>query len=310
MNDEDSRTEIARLKKADRAEVARLIRRYPHLSDEELLLKLEEIKSRRLMALAGVIAVLAILCCGGFGSLLTIIGSVASSGSRSLHDQCDSAVGPSSTEVPSSIEQSPVPQTRPSPAPTTNPFAQLTIAPDETASEWLRECVAAMRYAPFQQPASRTANTGIAAACARQLLTDPLLWTNSPPQGEADLARKVTYWASSAAVSGSCSSAISTVPPMINPPAGQGCAAPYPSGARSPVILPEETRRQAYCGQRVHPSAVSPGDLVFWDFKRNAATRVAVAVDADEMLTIDTGGQLRHERIPSQVDVRVKRVLS
>jgi hypothetical protein len=50
--------------------------------------------------------------------------------------------------------------------------------------------------------------------------------------------------------------------------------------------------------------------LVFWDFKRNAATRVAVAVDADEMLTIDTGGQLRHERIPSQVDVRVKRVLS
>lgn len=101
---------------------------------------------------------------GLFGTvivLVLIIGGATSSIASDLHYQCDSAVGPDPSETvtpsrapaagPSTTRSAPAART--SIAPTTNPFAELTIAPDDTsASDWQRACTTALKDAPYQSP--------------------------------------------------------------------------------------------------------------------------------------------------------------
>ncbi|WP_342217235.1 NlpC/P60 family protein, partial [Nocardia wallacei] len=76
------------------------------------------------------------------------------------------------------------------------------------------------------------------------------------------------------------------------------------------VVLPVSVAGQAACGQRVAVSAMSAGDLVFWDFRDNAPTRVGVAVGGAQLVTVEPGtGQAVQQFVPANADVRVKRVL-
>lgn len=264
--------------------------------------------------------------------LLLIVGGATSSIASDLHYQCDSAVGPdpSQTVTPSPAAGRPGARSGPaagvSTAPTTNPFAELTIAPDDTsASPWQRACATALKDAPYQSPPLLTGSAGIGAECARELalteLTTPSAsGAQSGAGGRGDAAeftRSVIYRASAAQLTGRCDLAAG---PAAPPPPAE--AAGQPSGSarracgqsdaagRGVLVLPNTIAAQGACGQRVDPSAVSAGDLVFWNYRSNAPTRVGIAVSAARLVTADpvTGG-LVESVIPSTNDVRVKRVL-
>ncbi|MGK8520070.1 hypothetical protein ACRS6B_00185 [Nocardia asteroides] len=259
-------------------------------------------------------------------------GGVTSAIASDLQYQCDSVVGPdpSLTVTPSRASAAARSTSRSTPsagvttAPTTNPYADLTIAPDDTsASDWQRACATALKDAPLQDPPLLTGSSGIGAACAREIALAQVASTASGTQsgaegygGAADFTRSVIYRASVAQSTGRCE----LVPvPAAQPPVE---AAPRPSGSpRQPcgrldgsgasvVVLPNSIRAQAPCGQRVDPSAVSPGDLIFWNYRNSAPTRVGIAVSATELVTADpaTGG-LTKSVVPDTSDVRVKRVL-
>ncbi|MFC8529456.1 hypothetical protein [Nocardia sp. NPDC057227] len=231
-------------------------------------------------------------------AIIAAAGSVATS-AADLRYQCDSAVGPD----PSGSGAEPPPLTAappPAATPSTNPYAALTVPPDAgSLSAWERSCVAAMRTAPYQEQPWGYGNTGVAAGCARELA---LARRDAVAEAGA-FVRSVTYGASLAVASGRCAE----VP--VEPAAGSAvCGRPDAGGA---VLLPESIAAQSGCGQRVHRSAVSAGDLVFWDFRGNAPGRAGVAVGPGQLVTVEPGtGLAVWQELPSGADVRVKRVLS
>ncbi|WP_157170748.1 hypothetical protein [Nocardia araoensis] len=274
---------------------------------------------------------------GGVGVLLVfmvaivlVIGGATSAIASDLNYQCDSAVGPdpSQTVTPSRATTAARPSVRSAPVggvsatPTTNPYAQLTIAPDDTsASDWQRACATAMKDAPRQEPPLLYANSGIGAECARQLAVAQLMAAGarngSGGRGDAaQFTRSVIYQASVAQTTGRCTTADSAATqPLDADGAGQSSGSPRRAcgqldGVSAVVVLPNTIAAQGACGQRVDPAAVSSGDLVFWDYRRNAPTQVGIAVSDTRLVTTDAAtGELVELTIPSTYDVRVKRVL-
>ncbi|MEV0359733.1 hypothetical protein AB0H71_27110 [Nocardia sp. NPDC050697] len=245
-------------------------------------------------------AVVAVLLALPAVALVVAVGPVATS-AADLRYQCDSAVGPD----PSGGAAEPPPLTAvTSPGraavPSTNPYAELTIPPEPgSMSAWERSCVAALRTAPYQEQPWGYGNSGRAAGCARELAL-----ARVDGAGDAGgLVRSVIYGASLAAAAGRCAE--------VAAEAGAGsavCGRPESGGA---VLLPESIAAQSGCGQRVHRSAVSPGDLVFWDFQGNAPARAGVAVGPGQLVTVEPeSGRAVWRELPSGADVRVKRVLS
>ncbi|MGW5378037.1 hypothetical protein ACWESM_21625 [Nocardia sp. NPDC003999] len=256
--------------------------------------------------------------------LVLVIGGASSAIASDLHYQCDSAVGPdpSQTVTPSRAPTAARPTVRSAPvggvttAPTTNPYAELTIAPDDTsASDWQRACTTAMRYAPRQDPPLLTSNSGIGADCARELalaqLTASAARNGSGSRGGAEeFTRSVIYQASAAQTTGRCAATEAAVA-QSSVAAGAGRrACGQLDGSLAVVVLPNTIAAQGACGHRVDPAAVSPGDLVFWNYRNNAPTQVGIAVSDTRLVTTDAAtGELVELTIPSTYDVRVKRVL-
>ncbi|RDI54562.1 hypothetical protein [Nocardia mexicana] len=270
-----------------------------------------------LLAVAGVLT--------GIGVVIVLAaGESTSSAAADFRYQCDSAVGPdpsaTETSTPSTSREprtgSARETTSRSATPTTNPYAELTFAPDDDkASAWQRSCVTAMRSAPYQLPALQTANSGPAVDCARDLALAQLNGRSAAGNGatggvvdDAALAQYVIAQASAAGVTWRCELTPTTGTHDMSAPAAS-CAGSAETGP-TVVILPSTIAGQAVCGQRVDPFAMSPGDLVFWDYRSHAPTRVGVAVDAIHVVTSDPStGQVVEQLLPSGRDVRVKRVL-
>ncbi|MFE7746298.1 hypothetical protein [Nocardia sp. NPDC057455] len=262
-------------------------------------------------------------------AVVLIIGGATSAIASDLHYQCDSAVGPdpSVTVTPTraaTAARPTAPRTTAAgvtTAPTTNPYAELTIAPDDTsASDWLRSCSTAMKFAPRQDPPLLTGNSGIGAECARLLALARLTGSGARNgsgghEDAADFTRSVIYQASAAQTTGRCATTEGTV---AQPSAAEGAGQSSGSARRacgelgdaSVVVLPSTLAAQGACGHRVDPAAVSAGDLVFWNFRNNAPTQVGIAVSDTRLVTTGaTTGGLVELPIPSANDVRVKRVL-
>ncbi|MFI5715836.1 NlpC/P60 family protein [Nocardia sp. NPDC051750] len=242
-------------------------------------------------------------CC--LFSPLIAVGNVFTHGASDFRNQCDSAIGPdpSSTATTSPARTS-EPEVTQSALPSTNPYSSMTIdAQDRNISDRYRACVSALRSAPYQRPgAVRTPNSGTAAACAQHLA---FRYLDESSGDSAALARDVIYAASTAALTGQCTPAAA---PAGSDTVPGGCG--DPDGPRRAVVLPETAGRQGYCGQQVTPTAATAGDLIFWDYRENAATRVGIAVGAGEMVTGGLGdGRFFRAPIPATDDVRIKRVL-
>ncbi|MFC3963091.1 hypothetical protein [Nocardia jiangsuensis] len=251
---------------------------------------------------AGGAVVLALLAIPAL-AVVAAAGSVSTS-AADLRYQCDSAVGPD----PSGGAPEPPPLTATpgrAAAPSTNPYAALTIPPESDAvSAWERSCVAAMRTAPYQEQPWGHGNTGAAAACARELALARL--DAQQVADPATFTRAVIYGASLAAAGGRCAE------PAVVPadPGAGGAACGRPVAGAAAVLLPESTAAQGGCGQRVHRTAVSAGDLVFWDFRGNAPARAGIAVGSGQVVTVEPGtGRVVWQALPTGGDVRVKRVL-
>ncbi|MGY1868294.1 MULTISPECIES: NlpC/P60 family protein [Nocardia] len=264
--------------------------------------------------------------------VVLVVGGATSTIASDLHYQCDSAVGPdpSLTVTPSRTSAAVRPTTRRAPAagvttaPTTNPFAELTIAPDDTsASAWHRACASALKDAPYQSPPLLTGSSGIGPACARQLALAQVGAAPSGAQGSAadrvgaaEFTSAIIYLASAAQSTGRCELTASAVAPPTADVARQPSGSARPacgqldSSGTTVVVLPKTIAAQGACGQRVDLSAVSAGDLVFWNHRNNAPTEVGIAVSGTQLVTADpVSGGFVARVIPSTNDVRVKRVL-
>jgi hypothetical protein len=239
---------------------------------------------------------------------LVVLGVAATTVSDDVRYQCDSAIGPdpsaSVTATPATRGAAGEP-TDVSAPPSANPYAQLE--PDDADSAWEAACFSALKDAPYQEPPVRTTNDGAAAECAARLAVGQV----GHQVAQASLVRFVVYHASTASLTGLCeqppaaaSSADAAAPTVGLPPAS---ACPDSTTA---MLLPDTLVAQGICGQRVDLTAVSPGDLVFWDHRDSAPTRVGVAVGPTELVTTDdTTGLVARQAIPVDADVRVKRVL-
>ncbi|MFC9897814.1 hypothetical protein ACFVMC_29345 [Nocardia sp. NPDC127579] len=263
-----------------------------------------------------VLPVLFIGAFGGVGACVTFLGlmiaSTTSAVTQDLHEQCDSAVGPDpSATMTTGPNASPrTSAERPLTAPTANPYAELTIAPDDTdVSDWYRACAAAMKSAPYQHPSLLVINGGATALCARDLAQASV---GSGTGAAATLSRYVIYRASAVAMTGRCEGATAggtsasegATIPVVAPETAGSCA------LTEPVLLPKTVAGQGICGQRVDLSAVSAGDLVFWDYRDHAPTRVGVALGSGQIVSSDpTTDRITQEAMPTGSDVRVKRVL-
>ncbi|WP_306360009.1 hypothetical protein [Nocardia sp. CC227C] len=250
-----------------------------------------------------VMIVFALMIIGALLLVSLVIGTAGQSASADLHYQCDTAIGPdpSLTETPVTSPVTATAAATVSAPPSTNPYAAITLDPDDTeVSQWQRDCVEAMRSAPYQLPALRMPNTDPTGACAGQLAMtlDGRRWGAGAEgvSGAADLPRSVVYSAELSATTGTCALVAAPTPD----PSRSGCA----------PVLPITIAGQGLCGQRVDPSAVSAGDLVFWEYRNNAPTRVGVVVGDGWIVTGDpsAGGFVR-QAVPDGDDVRVKRVL-
>ncbi|MEV6137042.1 hypothetical protein AB0L63_13490 [Nocardia sp. NPDC051990] len=267
--------------------------------------------------------------------LVLVVGGTTSAISADLHYQCDSAVGPDPSQTETATPRAAAASgsgagAAPSTAPTVNPYAELTVAPDDrTASDWQRACASAIRTAPYQLPPLQTTMSGLLGDCARELAINHALKASagsadgapSGPSSAAGLMRDVIYQASAAAVTGHCDPM--TQPPdntePVTPPArgtsGQPGSAAVACGQSSSIgkaviVLPKTVAAQAACGQRVDPAAVSAGDLVFWDYRSNAPTRTGIALGATQVMTYDAySGRFVEQSMPTGRDVRIKRVL-
>ncbi|MEV0297668.1 hypothetical protein [Nocardia sp. NPDC050710] len=261
--------------------------------------------------------------CGGLGIVVAVVGGGAvSTGYADLYNQCDSAVGPDPAITATSTPgMRATPEARPSfVPPTANPYAQMTIAADDTdASPWQRACAAAMPSAFYQGPALGDINGGFAVDCARALAMAEVF--PSTVSTSAALTQYVIYQASRAALTGRCEVSDSTAGaaptawalPAGEQPAPGGCGQPPTSTTGSSpvvVVLPDIIAGQGVCGHRVEPAAVSAGDLIFWDYRDSAPTQVGLAIDSSYLVTCDAvSGRIVRQLIPADSDVRVKRVL-
>lgn len=244
-------------------------------------------------------------CCGGpaFG-LTGLSGTFGEMGSMVRQDfgmQCDIALGPASGSSTPPPTTTAAPRTTApaslSPTPTENPYASLTFAADDpNATPRDRACASAMRVAPRQGVALEKSSSGPATVCAADLaLRYPEAGGAALP---ADYLRDVIYSASVAGSSGRC--VPGRAPHTL---ATANCGADH--GA---VVLPETIREQAFCGHIVDPAAISAGDLVFWDYRDNAATRAGIALGGGELVTVDDGKFVR-SALPGAGHVQIKRVL-
>ncbi|MEV4130265.1 hypothetical protein [Nocardia sp. NPDC049707] len=267
--------------------------------------------------------------------LVLVVGGTTSAISADLHYQCDSAVGPDPSQTETTTPRATAASgsgsgAAPSTAPTVNPYAELTVAPDDrTASDWQRACASAIRTAPYQLPPLQTTMSGLLGDCARELAINHALKASagsadgapSGPSSAAGLTRVVIYQASAAAVTGRCN-ATAQPPDNTEPaaPPAQGTSAQPGSAAvacgqsssigKAVIVLPKTVAAQAACGQRVDPAAVSAGDLVFWDYRSNAPTRTGIALGATQVMTYDAySGRFVEQSMPTGRDVRIKRVL-
>ncbi|NEW40684.1 hypothetical protein GV794_01400 [Nocardia cyriacigeorgica] len=224
--------------------------------------------------------------------------------------------------------------------PTTNPLVSITIAPDNTEiSDYHRACMSAISSMapPLQIPALRRPNTGFAVECARELAYAQVgRRADVSSSAPVEIVRDVMYEASAAASTGSCLVPVSgatdgSTDPAV-PQASSGYTEPTGSCAQTTrqavVYLPNTIAGQGMCGQRVRLDAVSPGDLVFWDYRDNAPTRVGIAVEHTVVVATDpdTGefaagqtrvvaadpatGEFAVLDVPSDSDARAKRVLA
>lgn len=238
--------------------------------------------------------------------------TVISNGKMDFDNQCDSAIGedPSATATATTAtkpkraddSEPSVPAT----SLTANPYAELTLDPGDDHSDYVRDCVSAMPTAPHQREALTGTNAGFAAECAGRLAMSQASGSGPAMSGQADMVRQVIYWASSGSVTGQCDPSVGAVSESST----LGCGALDPEGRPRALALPTTVREQGYCGQRVERSAISPGDLVFWDFDNHAASRVGIAVSESELVTYpDGGGSAVLQPVSSDSGVRVKRVL-
>ncbi|MFJ9370080.1 hypothetical protein ACIRRA_37460 [Nocardia sp. NPDC101769] len=244
------------------------------------------------------------------------------------HYQCESAVGPDPaiTETRTVTPSAPTGGTEFTTTipPTANPMAEATIAPDNTtASQWERDCASAMRYAPPQLPPLRTPYRGFAAECARQAALAQLnrdTKANSRVVDQAVMTAAVIRTASLGALSGVCrpattadtdsrQSGVGESPVAQDDSATARCQDP---ATRAVIVLPETLGVQGFCGQRVEPSAVSLGDLVFWDYahRGHVPGRVGVWIGPNLIVSSDpVSGQAQESEMPTGRDVLIKRVL-
>lgn len=260
----------------------------------------------------------AALLIGTIVLLSVVLGTTESTIARDLHHQCDSAVGPDPalSVSPTSVRRTPTTRETLTSPPPTNPYASLTArAGDPRLSQWQRDCLDAVPSAPYQLPALWNSTSGPGVECARQLATAQVgsrvvdgAGGLDGPDGDAFdpaiMTRYVTYLAELAAGTGAC--AQSAAPPTVR----RSACAP---------LLPAAIAEQGVCGQRVEPSAASPGDLVFWDYRnvlpyangnRRAPTRVGIIVAVDEIVTADlVTGRFIRKPFPDAGDARVKRVI-
>ncbi|MEV5838206.1 hypothetical protein [Nocardia sp. NPDC052112] len=272
---------------------------------------------------------------GLFGVIVVLVLAVSGTNSAisaDLHYQCDSAVGPdpslTETATPSTTTASRSGAAgSTSAAPTVNPYAELTVAPDDTsASQWQRACVSALKTAPYQGQPLQTTNSGFVAECAQKLALaqlGPSSGTTFGSSGDlatdlAAMGRSVIYQASAAGATGRCELPSTSAGGAGQEPglATQGSAmtrgpcGQLAAGASAAVLLPNTLAGQGGCGQRVDTAAVSAGDLVFWDYRNSAPTRSGIAVSRTEIITVDPAtGRTVQETMPTGRDVRVKRVL-
>ncbi|GGL40456.1 C40 family peptidase [Nocardia jinanensis] len=253
-----------------------------------------------------VVAVLLICCCCGGGITAFVpMGEMMSVGKRHYNLQCDTALGPepgaSTTTAPpttttASSPESAARQQRPE----TNPYAALDFdADDPNVTDRDLACQSAMKTAPLQDEPWQEINTGPAVACAADLA---LRYPESGGTATlADYARDVIYSASIVGSTGQC--APTRAPAAV---AMENCG--DPTRVVASVVLPATVGDQGYCGQLVAPEAASPGDLVFWEYRDRAATRVGIALGPSELVTVDSGKFVRLT-IPQDAEIQIKRVL-
>lgn len=252
-----------------------------------------------------VLVVLMSCCCGGPALIVAApFAELTSMAKQDFVRQCDIALGPATGTTPTTPVASstvPVPTAPPSlsATPTGNPYASLTFAADDAnAGPRERECASAMQVAPRQGPALQASSNHPATVCAADLaLRYPEAGGAAEP---ADYIRDVIYSASVAGSSGRC------IPGRAPRAAAvENCG---DTAYGEPVILPETVREQAFCGHVVDTAALSPGDLVFWDYRDNAATRAGIALGSGELVTIEDGKFVR-SGVPGGGHVQIKRVL-
>lgn len=252
-----------------------------------------------------VLAALMLCCCGGPALLVGApFAEWTSMVNKDFGLQCDIALGPATDTTPTtpaatSVVSVPAAPVSASPTPTGNPYASLTFAADDPdATPRDRECASAMPVAPRQGPAVQEAANGPAAVCAADLA---LQYPEAGGAAEiSDYVRDVIYSASVAGSSGRC---VPGRAPRVSEVRNCGDTA-----STDPVILPETLREQAFCGHTVDPAAISAGDLVFWDYRDNAATRAGIALGSGELVTVEDGEFVR-SRISGAGHIQIKRVL-
>jgi hypothetical protein len=258
----------------------------------------------------GMLLVLAVCAVGALVmvGLLAVLGVAATTVSDDVRYQCESAVGPdpsaSATVTPATRDAGTETADITS-SPTADPYASLE--PDDGDSAWETACFSALKHAPYQAPPVGSTNDGAAADCAARLALDQVGQQIAP----APLVRFVVYRASTASLTGRCEqpppvtdSPADAVAPTVELPPASTCP-----DSRTVMLMPDTVAAQGVCGQRVDLAAVSTGDLVFWDHRDSAPTRVGIAVGPTELVTADAAGQVVRQAIPVVGDLRIKRVL-
>ncbi|MEV3960076.1 hypothetical protein AB0M34_04125 [Nocardia sp. NPDC050193] len=253
-----------------------------------------------------VLIVFLIVVCGCGGMVMAVIaplGEMVSLGRSDYQWQCDIALGKATgTAAPTApATTTSAPDAAPtSPHPTANPYAAWQIE-DSGAELTDRDlaCHRAMQWAPHQGRPLSQPNTGPAVACAADLAL------RYPEAGGtaamAEYIRDVVYSASIITTTGQC--APTRAPAAV---AEESCADPTKKVAA--VVLPVSVGAQGYCGHLVDPDVASPGDVVFWEYRDDAATKAGIALGPRELVTVDNGRFVRLD-VPKGAEVQIKRVL-
>ncbi|WP_157573993.1 hypothetical protein [Nocardia jejuensis] len=276
------------------------------------------------------LAIIAALLALMSASILLVVGQEAAVASD-FEYQCDVAI-PTPSPKGNGIET----RSRTAPAvppPTANPYSQLTFAPRDTSvSDRQRACATAMQTAAYQiGPPLTEPATGTAGRCAGEILTalvnqssgrtidETTTTTRLVSTEPAAVTAGVIYRASIAAQTGVCGTPVIPMPEALHGMHFTSNSGRCPlANSRTITELPDKILAQSLCGQLVAAGAESPGDLVFWDYQKNAPTRmgmVIVAAHSDSKPVIvaswdPNSGRFVQLALPSRWDVRVKRVLS